>query len=85
VPPAIGKDLARRVMTAFRNATKLIEAMPLGRPEHPDMPGARYAMFDSFPYLAFYTVKDDDIVVVAIEYATRDYLGRIASRLHGTE
>jgi hypothetical protein len=40
-------------------------------------------MFSGFPYLAFYTVKDGDVVVVAIEYATRDYVARITKRTQG--
>ena len=54
--------------------------MPLSRPEHPDIPNARYVIFPRFPYLAFYTVKGDDIVVVSVEYATRDYVERVAKR-----
>ena len=32
---------------------------------------------------AFYTVKDGDAVVVAVEYATRDYVDRITKRTAG--
>lgn len=79
-PPALGKELAGRVLAAFRHAITSVEAMPLSRPEHPDIPGARYVIFRRFPYLAFYTVKGGDIVVVSIEYATRDYIERVAKR-----
>jgi plasmid stabilization system protein ParE len=82
-PPVLGKQLADRVMAAFREAVELIAAMPLGRPEHPDIPDARYVIFNGFPYLAFYTIKDGDVVIVAIEYATRDYVARIAKRTEG--
>lgn len=54
--------------------------MPFSRPGHPDIPNARYVIFPRFPYLAFYTVKGDDIVVVSVEYATRDYVERVAKR-----
>jgi len=79
-PPILGKELASRVMAAFREAVELVAEMPLGRPEHPDIPGARFVLFKGFPYLAFYTVKDGDVVVVAVEYATRDYVARITKR-----
>lgn len=79
-PPALGKQLAARVMAAFREAIRLVAPMPLGRPEHPDIPGARYVMLGRFPYMAFYTVRDGDVVVVAVEYATRDYVARITKR-----
>ena len=76
-PPVLGKQLATRVMTSFKEAVGLVAAMPLSRPEHPDIPGARYVMFQGFPYMVFYTVVDGDVVVVAVEYATRDYVDRI--------
>jgi hypothetical protein len=41
-------------------------------------------LFDGFPYLAFYTVKGEDIFVVAVEYATRDYVERVTKRTQGT-
>jgi len=31
----------------------------------------------------FYTVVDGNVVVVAVEYATRDYVDRIARRTQG--
>ncbi len=37
-------------------------------------------MLGGFPYLVFYTVVDRDVVVVAVEYATRDYVDRIRKR-----
>lgn len=73
-PPVLGKQLAARVMAAFKEAAGLVAAMPLSRPEHPDIPGARYVLFQGFPYMLFYTVIDGDVVVVAVEYATRDYV-----------
>ena len=82
-PPVLGKQLATRVMAAFKEAVGLIAAMPLSRPEHPDIPGARYVMFHGFPYMLFYTVVDGDVVVIAVEYATRDYVDRITRRTEG--
>jgi plasmid stabilization system protein ParE len=57
--------------------------MPLSRPEHPDIRGARFVLFEGFPYLAFYAVKGRDVVVVSVEYATRDYVDRVAKRFGG--
>ena len=82
-PPVLGKQLAARLMVAFREALEPIAAMPLGCPEHPEILGARYLLFNGFPYHAFYTVKDGDAVVVAVEYATRDYVDRITKRTAG--
>ena len=82
-PPVLGKQLASRVMGAFKEAITLIASMPLSRPEHPDIPGARYVLFRAFPYMLFYTVIDGGVVVVAVEYATRDYVDRIARRTQG--
>jgi len=70
-------------MAAFKDALDLVASMPLARPEHPDIPGARYVILDGFPYMAFYAVKDRDVVIVAVEYATRDYVDRIAKRTEG--
>jgi plasmid stabilization system protein ParE len=84
-PPALGKQLAARVMVAFREAVETAAEMALARPEHPDIPGARWVLFKSFPYLVFYTVKDGDVVVVAVEYATRDYVARISQRTEGAK
>jgi plasmid stabilization system protein ParE len=80
-PPALGKQLAARVLDAFKQAVRSIEEMPLAQPEHPDIPGARWALFRDFPYIAFYTVKGSDVVVVAVEYATRDYVDRVTNRV----
>ena len=80
-PPVLGKQLATRVMAAFKESVAL--TMPLSRPEHPDIRGARYVLFPGFPYLLFYTLVDGDVVVVAVEYATRHYVDRIARRTQG--
>ena len=82
-PPVLGRQLAARVMAAFKEAIRLIASMPLSRPEHSDIPGARYVMFQAFPYMMFYTVIDGGVVVVAVEYATRDHVDRIAGRTRG--
>jgi plasmid stabilization system protein ParE len=63
----------------------LVESVPLGCPEHPNISGARYVLFEDFPYLAFYTVRGEDVIIVAVEYATRDYVDRIAKRTKGAE
>jgi plasmid stabilization system protein ParE len=80
-PPAVGKQLAARVLDAFKNAIASVESMPLSRPEHPDIPGARWVLLERFPYMAFYTTREGEVVVVALEYASRDYIDRVASRL----
>ncbi len=82
-PPVLGKQLATRMMAAFKEAVVRAASMSLGRPEHPDIPGARYVMFERFPYMLFYTVLERDVVVVAVEYATGDYVDRIARRTQG--
>lgn len=82
-PPVLGKQLAARVMAAFKEAVGLVATMPLSRPEHPEIPDARYVLFQGFPYILFYTVVDKDVVVVAVEYATRDYVDRITKRTQG--
>ncbi|MBX3233292.1 MAG: hypothetical protein KIT84_33390 [Labilithrix sp.] len=68
------------MMTAFKDATSLITEMPLVRPEHPDISGARYVLLQRFPYMVFYTVVEKDIVIVAVEYATRNYVERVTRR-----
>ena len=83
-PPATGRQLAARVLASFKDAMRDVELMPLSRPEHPDIPGARYVIFCDFPYLAFYTVKSGDVFVVSVEYATRDYVERVAGRVERT-
>ena len=83
-PPALGKKLAARLMTSFRDCIHTIEALAHTRPEHPDIPGARFVAFPGFPYLVFYTVNDDgNIYVVAIEYATSDYVEQVPTRVEG--
>ena len=80
-PPALGKQLAARVVAAFREAVQGVEEMALSRPEHPDIPGARFVLLSKFPYIAFYTVKGDDVIVVSVEYATSDYVARVSKRV----
>jgi hypothetical protein len=43
-PPAVGKQLATRVLDAFKQAVASVESMPLSRPEHPDIPGALFGL-----------------------------------------
>jgi len=84
-PPALGRQLAAKVLAAFREAVELVAEAPLARPEHPEIPGARYVVFKGFPYLVFYAVKETEVVVVAVEYATRDYVARITPRIVGAK
>jgi plasmid stabilization system protein ParE len=46
-----------------------------------DIAGARWVLFQDFPYIAFYTVMDGEVVVVAVEYGTRDYVDRVIRRV----
>jgi len=80
-PPAVGRLLAVRALAAFREAARSIAETPLGRPEHPDIPGGRFVQMDPFPYLVFYTVEKAQVVIVAVEHARRDYVERITKRL----
>jgi plasmid stabilization system protein ParE len=80
-PPALGRQLAERVLAAFRDATRQITESPLARPEHPDIPGARFVQLQSFPYLVFYAVGERTVIIVSVEYATRDYVARITGRM----
>ncbi len=84
-PPALGKALAARVLDSFKRAVESVADMPLSRPEHPDIPGARWVLLERFPYMAFYTVQQRDVVVVALEYASRDYVTRVAGRVRRSE
>jgi plasmid stabilization system protein ParE len=81
-PPAVGKQLAARLLDAFKQAIANVESMPLSPPEHPDIPGARCVLLERFPYMAFYTMREGEVVVIAVEYASRDYIDRVVSRLH---
>jgi plasmid stabilization system protein ParE len=84
-PPMLGKRLATRLMTSFKGAVGLVATMPLSRPEHPDIAGARYIMLQGFPHMIFYTAFDTDVIVIAVEYATRDYVDRINNRTQGAQ
>jgi hypothetical protein len=48
-PPAIGKRLAARVLDSFNQAIASVEAMPLSRPVHSDIAGARWVQLERFP------------------------------------
>jgi hypothetical protein len=50
------------VLDTFKRAVESVDAMPLSQPEHPDIPGARWVLFKDFPYIAFYTVKENQMV-----------------------
>lgn len=78
----LGKELAARVLDAFKKAVASIESMPLSRPEHPDIPGARWVLLERFPYMTFYTMREGEVVIVAVEYASRDYIDQVVARIH---
>ncbi|NOU29826.1 MAG: type II toxin-antitoxin system RelE/ParE family toxin [Polyangiaceae bacterium] len=79
-PPVLGKQLAQRVLAAFRECLEGVASAPNSRPLHPDIPGVRFVGLRGFPYIAFYAVHSEDVVVVAVEYATSDYESRVAAR-----
>ena len=80
-PPVLGRQLAQRILAAFHECMKGVASAPNARPLHPDIPGVRFVAFRGFPYIAFYAVQSEDVVVVAVEYATSDYTRRVAARL----
>ena len=80
-PPRVGRYLAARVVSVFNASLPTVVAMPLSRPEHPEMPGVRYVLFARFPYMAFYVVDGDDIVVIAVEHTASDYASRVLRRV----
>lgn len=81
VPPVVGKALADQLIEAFKDAVRRAEAFGTSRPEHPDIPRARFVALGRFPYLLFYTVKGADLFVVSLEYATSDYITHVTKRL----
>jgi plasmid stabilization system protein ParE len=80
-PPRVGRQLAARVLSEFNASLQTVVAMPLSRPEHPDIPGVRYVLFPNLPYLAFYVVAGPDVVVVAVEHGVSDYAARVLRRV----
>jgi plasmid stabilization system protein ParE len=81
-PPAVGKQLATRVLDAFKRAVASVASMPFSRPEHPDIPSARWVLLERFPYMVFYTLREGEMVIVAVEYTSRDYIERVLDRVH---
>jgi plasmid stabilization system protein ParE len=80
-PPKVGRQLAARVFSEFEASLHSVVAMPLSRPEHPDIPAVRYVLFPKLPYLAFYVVVGPDIVVIAVEHGASDYAARVLRRV----
>jgi plasmid stabilization system protein ParE len=80
-PPKVGKRLAARVALEFQGAMATVVAMPLSRPEHPDLPGVRYVLFPKLPYMAFYVVDGTDIAVIAVEHSSSDYVVHVLTRV----
>lgn len=79
-PPNVGRQLAARVIGEFKDSLPTVVAMPLSRPEHPEIPGVRYVPFPKLPYLVFYVVDGNDIVVIAVEHEASDYADRVLRR-----
>ena len=73
--------LAARVVAASTEAIRNSAGMPDSSPMHPDIPGSRFIALRGFPYLVFYTVTGPELVVLAVEYATRDYVARVTARV----
>jgi hypothetical protein len=55
-PPRVGRQLAARILSEFTASVRNVVAMPLSRPEHPDIAGVRYVLFPKLPYILFYVV-----------------------------
>ncbi|MGE4355284.1 type II toxin-antitoxin system RelE/ParE family toxin [Halothiobacillus sp.] len=66
-----GKDLAARAAKAFRSAVKSIASDPLLNPPYPDVPGVRRKVMSRFPYLVFYLLDDDKVVVLDVLHAAK--------------
>lgn len=80
-PPKVGRQLAARVITEFKQAMANVIPMPLSRPVHPDIPGVRYVPFPKLEYTAFYVVEGKDVVVVAVEHSASDYVEGVRRRV----
>ncbi len=66
-----GKDLAARAAKAFRSAVKSIASDPLLNPPYPDVPGVRRKVMSRFPYLVFYLLDDDKVVVLDVLHSAK--------------
>jgi len=66
-----GKALAARAAKAFRSAVKSIASAPLLNPPYPDVPGVRRKVMSRFPYLVFYAVDEDKVVVLEVLHAAK--------------
>lgn len=66
-----GNDLAGRAAKAFRSAVKSIASDPLLNPPYPDVPGVRRKVMSRFPYLVFYLLDDDKVVVLDVLHSAK--------------
>ena len=66
-----GKVLAARAAKAFRSAVRSIASDPLLNPPYPDVPGVRRKVMSRFPYLVFYVVDDDRVVVLDVLHTAK--------------
>jgi plasmid stabilization system protein ParE len=80
-PPSTGRRLAARIVNEFNASLPDVVAMPLSRPEHPDIPGVRYVLFATLPYLMLYVIDGPDVVVIAVEHGASDYTNRVLRRV----
>lgn len=66
-----GKALAARAAKAFRSAVMSIANDPLLNPPYPDVPGVRRKVMSRFPYLIFYALDDDKVVVLDVLHTAK--------------
>lgn len=66
-----GKTLAARAAKAFRSAVRSIASDPLLNPPYPDVLGVRRKVMSRFPYLVFYALDDDKVVVLDVLHAAK--------------
>lgn len=67
-----GKNLAVRAAKAFRSAVMSIAGDPLLNPPYPDVPGVRRKVMSRFPYLVFYVVDDEKVVILEVLHAAKN-------------
>lgn len=66
-----GRDLAARAAKAFRSAVMSIASDPLLNPPYPDVPGVRRKVMARFPYLIFFIVDGEKVVVLEVLHAAK--------------
>lgn len=67
-----GKDLAARAAKAFRSAVKSIASDPLLNPPYLDVPGVRRKVMSRFPYLVFYLLNDNTVVILDVQHVAKN-------------